>query len=61
MQVLALIDHIEGEIGIVRTHATNNGAEVGRDVYHGAVRLGEDERRHFMLVELLTRDTNRYL
>ena len=25
-------------------------AEVGRAVHHGAVRLGEDERRHFMLV-----------
>ena len=50
MQVLTLIDHIEGEIGIVRTHAVDNGAEIGCAVHHGAVRLGEDERRYVMLV-----------
>ncbi len=50
MSVLALVDDIENEIGILVADAIDDGGEIGGAVEHGAVGFQQDQRRHFLLV-----------
>ena len=48
MAVLALVDDIEDEVGIVAFHAIDDGRQIGRAIKHRAVGLEQDQRRHLL-------------
>ena len=53
MNVLALIDDIKNEIGILVADAIDDRREIGRAVEHRAVGFDQDQRRHLLLVARL--------
>ena len=50
MAMLAVIDDIENESGMIVAHPLDDGGEIGGAVEHAAVRLDQDQRRHRLLV-----------
>ena len=56
MAVLAVIHHIQDQIGIIGPHPLDHGGQVGGAVQHAAFRFHQDQRRHRLLVAFF-RDT----